>query len=115
MPLALHRNYQSRNLATDQIGAGWKFGIMPWLVIITNAAGNVVANAAEMDGSVIAYRQQTNGQWVVNPADNLDLANFTPAGIGGTANVFNNYIQQIRPTARYIPSWDRMAASAFSK
>ena len=93
MPLPLHRNYQSRNLATDQVGAGWKFGIMPWLVIVTNSAGNVIANAAEMDGSVLAYRQQTNGLWTVITADNPDLANFSPNGIGGTANVFNNYIQ----------------------
>ena len=93
MPLPLHRNYQSRNLATDQVGAGWKFGIMPWLVIVTNSAGNVIANAAEMDGSVLAYRQQTNGLWTVTTADNPDLANFSPNGIGGTANVFNNYLQ----------------------
>ena len=101
MPLQLHRNYQSRNLATDQVGAGWKFGIMPWLVITTNSAGNVIANAAEMDGSVLAYRQQTNGIWTVMTADNPDLANFTPNGIGGTANVFNNYIQQ-NPTNSQI-------------
>jgi len=101
MPLQLHRNYQSRNLATDQVGAGWKFGIMPWLVITTNSAGNVIANAAEMDGSVLAYRQQTNGVWTVMTADNPDLANFTPNGIGGTANVFNNYIQQ-NPTNSQI-------------
>lgn len=101
MPLALHRNYQSRNLATDQIGAGWKFGVMPWLVIVTNAAGNVIANAAEMDGSVLAYRQQTNGLWIVTTADNPDLANFSPNGIGGTANVFNNRLQQ-NPTNSQI-------------
>ena len=93
MPLPLHRNYQSRNLATAQVGAGWKFGIMPWLVIVTNSAGSVIANAAEMDGSVLAYRQQTNGLWTVTTADNPDLANFSPNGIGGTANVFNNCIQ----------------------
>ena len=92
MPLPLHRNYQSRNLATAQVGAGWKFGIMPWLVVVTNSAGSVIANAAEMDGSVLAYRQQTNGFWTVTTADNPDLANFSPNGIGGIANVFNNYI-----------------------
>ncbi|MGA2279196.1 MAG: glycohydrolase toxin TNT-related protein [Verrucomicrobiota bacterium] len=101
MPLPLHRNYQSRNLAIDQVGAGWKFGIMPWLVITTNSTGNVIANAAEMDGSVLAYRQQTNGVWTVMTADNPDLVNFTPNGIGGTANVFNNYIQQ-NPTNNQI-------------
>ena len=101
MPFQLHRNYQSRNLASDQFGAGWKMGITPWLVITTNAAGNVIANAAEMDGSVIAYRQQTNNLWTVMPADNPDLVNFTPNGIGGTANVFNNQIQQ-NPTNSQI-------------
>jgi RHS repeat-associated protein len=94
MPLVLHRNYQSRNLATDQVGAGWKFSVMPWLVIVTNSAGNVIANAAEQDGSVLAYRQQTNGLWTVTTADNPDLANFSPNGIGGPANAFNNFIRQ---------------------
>lgn len=101
MPLPLSRNYQSRNLASDQFGAGWKMSIMPWLVITTNAAGNVIANAAEMDGSVIAYRYQTNNLWTVMPADNPDLVNFTPNGIGGTANLFNNQLQQ-NPTNSQI-------------
>jgi RHS repeat-associated protein len=94
MPFQLHRNYQSRNLASDQFGAGWKMGIMPWLVITTNSTGNAIINAAEMDGSVIAYRYQSNNLWTVTSADNSDLVNFTPDGIGGTANLFNNHIQQ---------------------
>lgn len=101
MPLQLRRNYQSRNLASDQFGAGWKMDIMPWLVITTNSAGNVIIDAAEMDGSVIAYRYQTNNLWTVMPADNPDLVNFTPNGIGGTANLFNNQIQQ-NPTNSQI-------------
>jgi len=101
MPLELRRNYQSRNLANEQFGAGWKMSIMPWLVITTNAATNIIINAAEMDGSVLAYRYQTNNLWTVMPADNPGLVNYTPNGIGGTANLFNNQIQQ-NPTNSQI-------------
>jgi hypothetical protein len=73
MPLQLRRNYQSRNLANEQFGAGWKMSIMPWLVLTTNSAGNAIIDAAEMDGSVIAYRYQSNNVWSVVSADNPDL------------------------------------------
>jgi RHS repeat-associated protein len=94
MPLQLRRNYQSRNLANDQFGAGWKMSIMPWLVVTTNTSGNGIIYASEMDGAVVAYRSQSNSVWSVTSADNPDMANFTPNGIGGTANLFDNSIQQ---------------------
>jgi RHS repeat-associated protein len=94
MPLQLRRNYFSRNVADGEFGTGWKLSLMPRLVLTTNAANNALIYAAEPDGSVLAYRYQTNNLWTVMAADNPDLANFTSSGIGGKANLFNNTIQQ---------------------
>jgi RHS repeat-associated protein len=93
MPLSLRRNYQSRSLPDDQFGPGWKLSIMPWLVLTTNANNESVIYAAELDGAVLAYHYQSNNFWAVLPKDNPTLANFTTAGIGSTANQFNNQIQ----------------------
>ncbi len=94
MPLQLRRNYQSRNVADNQFGYGWKMGVMPWLVLTTNAAGDQIIYAAEMDGSLLAYRYQSNNVWTVQPTNNPTLANFTSTGIGSVANSFNNRIEQ---------------------
>ena len=94
MPLQLRRNYFSRNVADGEFGTGWKLSLMPRLVLTTNAANNPLIYAAEPDGSVLAYRYQTNNLWTVMAADNPDLVNFTSSGIGGKANLFNNTIQQ---------------------
>ncbi|HEV2319936.1 MAG TPA: DUF6531 domain-containing protein [Verrucomicrobiae bacterium] len=55
IPLALHRNYSSQDLADNQFGYGWKLSIMPYLSISKNAT-NIYA--ADMDGAVLAYAHQ---------------------------------------------------------
>ena len=52
---------------------------------------NVVLTAVELDGSVIAYRQQTNNPNLFVPvlADNLQLDNFGSGRIGSIYNPFN--------------------------
>src|SRR5207253_10879423 len=52
-PLALQRNYLSGNYADNMFGFGWKMNFMPFLVLITNAAGQEIISAAELEGSVI--------------------------------------------------------------
>jgi RHS repeat-associated protein len=94
MPWQLRRVYWSQNVADGELGTGWKLSFMPRLVVTTNSANNPLIYAAETDGSVLAYRYQTNNLWTVLPADNPDLVNFTASGIGGEANLFNNTIQQ---------------------
>ncbi|MBU6409139.1 MAG: hypothetical protein KGR98_02010, partial [Verrucomicrobia bacterium] len=94
MPLQLRRNYLSGDLADGPFGAGWKLSFTPWLVLTTNAANDQLIDAAEPDGSVLAYRYQSNSLWTVTAADNPDLVNFTASGIGGKANLFNNFIEQ---------------------
>lgn len=94
MPLQLRRNYFSRNVADGEFGTGWKLSFMPRLVLTTNAASNPLIYTAEPDGSVLAYRYQSNNLWTVTTADNPDLVNFTSSGIGGKVNLFNNYILQ---------------------
>ncbi len=70
---------------------------MYYLEVATNKTGsftNVVLYAAEADGSVLAYRQQTNNTNLFIPTlgDNPDLDNNNIAGIGSTANLFNGSI-----------------------
>ncbi|NBQ68067.1 MAG: hypothetical protein EBU46_04210 [Nitrosomonadaceae bacterium] len=94
MPLELRRIYLSQSLVDNQFGQGWKLGFTPWLVSGTNANGNPVLFAAEMDGAVITYRYQSNNLWTVVADDNPTLGNYSRDGIGSDANSFNNVIQQ---------------------
>jgi hypothetical protein len=93
IPLALHRNYSSQNLADNQFGYGWKLSIMPYLVISTKAT-NIYA--ADMDGAVLAYVHSTNSAstnlWSPTLAANPQLDNNTTAGVGSTANRLRDYI-----------------------
>lgn len=92
MPLFVRRNYSSQDvdLGDTPFGYGWRPAYTPYLRIVTN---NVIY-AAEMDGTVVAYRQPVAGTnfWKPLPADNPQLNNRSATGIGSTANLFNNYI-----------------------
>jgi YD repeat-containing protein len=92
MPLFIRRNYSSQNvdLGDSTFGYGWRPAYTPYLRVVTN---NVIF-AAEMDGTVVAYRQPTPGTnlWKPLPADNPQLNNRSSVGMGSTANLFNNYI-----------------------
>jgi RHS repeat-associated protein len=93
IPLALHRNYSSQNLANNQFGCGWKLNIMPYLSLSKNST-NIYA--ADMDGSVLAYVHSTNSAttnlWTPTLAANPTLVNNTTAGVGGLANRLRDYI-----------------------
>ncbi len=58
--------------------------------------------AAEMDGSVIAYRQQgslpTTLKWVPQASDNLNMVNVAGGSVGSASNPFNNRIEPITTT-----------------
>ncbi len=92
MPLFIRRNYSSQDvdLGDSTFGYGWRPAYTPYLRLVTN---NVIF-AAEMDGTVVAYRQPTAGTnlWKPLPADNPQLNNRSSVGMGSTANLFNNYI-----------------------
>lgn len=91
MPLVLHRNYSSQDLADNQFGYGWKLSIMPYLSI---SQGGTNIYAADMDGAVLAYVQTaTNANvWAPTMAANPQLNNNTTAGVGGLANRLRDYI-----------------------
>jgi len=93
-PLALRRNYLSHNYAGNMFGYGWKMNFMPSLVLATNAASQEIIYAAELDGSVIAFRKATNDLWLVYATDNPSLNNQTVSGIGSTANYFNARLER---------------------
>jgi len=90
IPLQVRRNYGSQNLAENEFGFGWKINYVPFITLSTNST---LAYAAEMDGTVVAYRVQnapTNTLWLPTAADNITLNNNSSAGIGSLANLFNN-------------------------
>jgi RHS repeat-associated protein len=96
MPLQIRRNYSSQNLAENQFGFGWKTSYVPYLSVGTNST---LIYAAEMDGSMVAYRQTaTNANvWLPEPQDNPMLNNNSSMGIGSTGNLFNNRLQLTTP------------------
>jgi RHS repeat-associated protein len=87
-PLAIRRNYSSLSLSENEFGHGWKLAYFPYLVVGDNA----LIYGAEMDGSVIAYRQNgTNPNlYEPKPADNPSLKNLHGGGAGSTGNPLNN-------------------------
>ena len=90
MPLEIRRSYGSHNLSDNQFGIGWKLSYFPFLVVSTNAP---LIFAAEMDGSVVAYRQQTNDIWRPEPIDNPQLKNQDANATSGMHNLFNARIE----------------------
>jgi RHS repeat-associated protein len=93
IPLTLHRNYSSQNVADNQFGQGWKLNIMPYLSLSKNSTNFY---AADMDGAVLAYVHSTNSattnMWFPTLAANPQLQNNTTAGAGGLVNRLRDYI-----------------------
>jgi len=87
MPLSIRRNYGSQNLADNDFGYGWKLAYFPYLSIASDQA---LIYAAEMDGSVIAYRRQADPNlWLPTAADNPNLSNVKGEATGSAGNMFN--------------------------
>lgn len=88
MPLEIRRNYGSQNLSKNQFGHGWKLTYMPYLVV---GEGEALIYAAEMDGSVIAYRRTTpaSSEWTPTSTDNPRLHNKAGENVGSFANHLN--------------------------
>lgn len=89
MPVQIRRNYASHNLVPNQFGYGWKPSEFPSLGFTTNAC---LVYAAEMDGSVIAYRQQATNLdlFLPAPTDNPHWTNVRDGAQGGPGNIMNN-------------------------
>lgn len=109
MPLQLRRNYSSQNLSDlNGFGHGWKNAYLPYLTVATNKTSlqtNIIIYAAEMDGSVLAYRQQNapnTNVFIPLPQDNPSLNNNSGAGIGSTANLFNNRLTRVLSATNLI-------------
>ncbi len=96
MPLQIRRNYGSQNLAENEFGFGWKISYVPFLSVGTNST---LIYAAEMDGTIVGYRQTaTNADvWLPQPQDNPTLNNNSSMGIGSVGNLFNNRLQLSNP------------------
>lgn len=92
-PIQLSRNYDSLNQASNEFGTGWKMGFFSYLQVSVDSS---VIYAAEMDGSVVAYRLQTGSstRWVPTAKDNPSMANQQGDVLGSVANPFNNRIDK---------------------
>jgi RHS repeat-associated protein len=92
MPLQIRRNYGSQNLAENEFGFGWKMSYAPFLSVGTNST---LIYAAEMDGTVVAYRRTVTNTnlWLPQPQDNPMLNNNNSIGIGSIGNLYNNHLQ----------------------
>ncbi len=92
MPLQVRRNYSSHNVFDGDFGCGWKLNYAPFLSVSVDAQSRLLY-AAEADGTVIAYRRQTNAgvqqnTWAPLPKDNPRLQNLS----GSVGNLFNGAI-----------------------
>jgi len=98
MPLEIRRSYSSQNQANNNFGYGWKLSYFPYLMLSSDSdTMPSLIYAAEMDGSVIAYRRQgeeSSTTWIPNAADNPNLTNMADGSPGASKNLFNNRITQ---------------------
>ncbi len=100
MPLEIRRSYSSQNQANNNFGYGWKLSYFPYLMVSSdNDTKPSFIYAAEMDGSVIAYRRDATGTsgeniWIPKAVDNPNLINLADGSPGASKNFFNNRITQ---------------------
>ncbi len=117
MPLELRRTYGSQNLSENSFGGGWKLGYFPYLMLSEGEHNGTPASliyAAEMDGSVIAYRYEAmSGTWKPLPADNPDLMNPNDGSPQPSQNLFNNVICKENETT-YVLSGSDGSRRSFS-
>ena len=96
-PLSIRRNYSSLNTADNGMGVGWRFAFMHYLEAEEMGTDSeAILYAAEMDGTVIAYRRESAevDHWTVDSGLNPQLKNSAENGVGSTANLYNNYIEK---------------------
>jgi len=102
LPIEIRRTYSSLNAATtnNEFGHGWLFGYPSYLIPSSNLS---TIQAADTDGSVIVFRQQSGSTTVWSPtvADNPDLTNS-----GGATNLFNSSIVQSTVGGTVIYAWN---------
>lgn len=92
LPLKIRRNYGSQNEALNILGYGWKFSLTPYINVTQD---DDLVYAADLDGSVVAYRKvggSSPTRWEPTASDNPLLNNYNGGRIGGTDNPFNAYV-----------------------
>jgi len=110
MPLELRRVYGSQSGVNGSFGYGWKLGYFPYLLMSEDGNETTPPSliyAAEPDGSVIAYRYQSeNKNWIPTIADNPELVNNNDGTRLVSANPFNNKICKIDEKTYRLTSCD---------
>jgi len=91
MPLVIRRNYSSRALVDGNFGWGWRMSCIPYLTLNSDQS---LVFAAEMDGSVVAYRRQTGNTnlYVPSTADNPRISNPNAGQTGTSRNLLESRI-----------------------
>ena len=120
MPLSIRRNYSSISEALSPLGHGWKFTLMPYLVLAGEEAISKPAEGedydyegyliyyADEDGSVIAFRNLVDesdpesplmtDRWEPTADDNPHMDNYNGGNIGSIHNPFHAYIEKTTVT-----------------
>ena len=77
MPLEIRRIYSSQSTVDETLGHGWKLSYFSYLALSHDSETTPsIIEAAEMDGSVIAYRYNADqATWIPLPSDNPTLIN----------------------------------------
>ena len=87
MPLEIRRNYLSQNLSANEFGYGWKMNVEPYLTFNSDES---LIYAADLEGSVIAYRRQLDPNlWIPIVDDNPRFSNVNQDLIGSVGNCLN--------------------------
>ena len=95
LPLELRRNYSSQSEANTLLGPGWKLSLMPYLSIAGKNPGEegydaaehagkhkgYLIHAADWDGSVLAFREQTVATTATWAANSKSITVASVAGI----------------------------------
>jgi RHS repeat-associated protein len=115
MSLALHRNYSSHNLADNQFGRGWKLNIMPYLSL-SKKSTNIYA--ADMDGAVLAYVQQSVPAYVSAVSLNNHGSNYKAGDVltvvGGTGTAAQIHVDSIVPVVGWIQNYSLLSSGQYT-
>ncbi|MBM3610443.1 MAG: RHS repeat-associated core domain-containing protein [Alphaproteobacteria bacterium] len=96
MPLEIRRIYSSQSTVNENLGHGWRLSYFSYLTLSNDSETTPsLIQAAEMDGSVIAYRYNADQKiWIPLPSDNPTLINENDTTTLASKNLFNNCITQ---------------------
>jgi RHS repeat-associated protein len=104
LPIEIKRTYSSLNAtANNEYGYGWLPGYPSYLIPSDASSDPATIEAADSDGAIIVFRQQSGSTtvWAPTLADNPALTN-----TGGATNPFNDTIVQSTAGGTVTYTWN---------